>query len=176
MKQVKYKDAEIQEFLLESNAIEGVYGLEDLEDAKKAWRYLAKQKVLTTEVVLNVHKILMKNQPIPEKDKGAFRTCKVYIGGREGLEWSEIPTAIESWLSDVKTSIDIPGEDGEYIKFDHIEFERIHPWIDGNGRTGRMFMNWQRMKAGLPILIIHADWPDIQGEQRSYYAWFRTKE
>ena len=36
----------------------------------------------------------------------------------------------------------------------HIEFERIHPYQDGNGRTGRMIMNQQLLNAGLLPAII----------------------
>lgn len=50
---------------------------------------------------------------------------------------------------------------------DHIAFENIHPFIDGNGRMGRILLNWQRVKADLPILIIR------ESERQEYYSWFR---
>ena len=164
----------IIEFLDESNKIEGVYDADSLKQAEFAWEYLVKQKELTVSVVLKTHKILMLHQNIRPDQKGYFRKEEVRIGWKFGLSYSKIPEAITSWVKDVATSIRVPGKDGKHIKLDHVEYERIHPFIDGNGRTGRMFMNWARIKAGLPILIIKADWPVDPGEQRSYYQWFNN--
>ncbi len=58
-----------------------------------------------------------------------------------------------------------------YSKMLHVEYERIHPFVDGNGRTGRMFMNWWRMKNGLPVLVIHEG-----EEQMDYYQWFKDSQ
>ena len=54
------------------------------------------------------------------------------------------------------------------IKRWHIQFEHIHPFEDGNGRVGRILMNFQLVKKGLPILVIHEG-----KEQREYYKWFK---
>jgi len=56
----------------------------------------------------------------------------------------------------------------ECTKQCHVLFEKIHPFIDGNGRTGRMVYNWHRLKLGLPIHIIHEG-----KEQFKYYKWFK---
>ena len=50
----------------------------------------------------------------------------------------------------------------------HVRFESIHPFIDGNGRTGRILLNFELMKAGLlPVNIKFAD-------RMAYYDAFDT--
>jgi len=97
----------------------------------------------------------------------------VSIGNKHNIRWENIQILLDDWLEDVKVSIKIPGMGGKHIQIDHVTYEGIHPFVDFNGRTGRMFMNWERMQAGLPILIIKADWPKIGGEQMEYYKWFQ---
>lgn len=167
-KQLKPTKEEINEFLIESNAIESVFDDDSLGQAWKAWEYLITQKELNTSVILETHRILMVHQPLEPNAIGAFRRCKVWVGGREGLEWKEIPAAIDEWVKDAMTSVKIPGPGGRHIKVDHVNFEHIHPMQDGNGRLGRLVLNWQRVKVKLPILIIHAG-----KEQMEYYTWFR---
>ena len=51
-------------------------------------------------------------------------------------------------------------------KKDRIWFEKNHPFEDGNGRTGRILLNWQRLQYGLPLLIIESY------KKEEYYKWF----
>ena len=164
---------EIDDFLWESNAIEGVCDKESFLQARQAWEFLMTKKKLTVPVILKVHKILSQNSHLLPTEQGFFRKVPVWVGGREGLRWDLIPAAMDSWIGDVETSLKIPGADGENIKIDHITVEHIHPFCDFNGRTFRHVMNWERVQVGLPLLIIHADWPDEDGDQRKYYSWFR---
>jgi len=156
---------EIVEFLNESNAIEGVYDDVSLNQALEAWNYLKKQPELTVGIILKTHKILMLHQKLQPDEKGYFRRCEVTIGGRRGFNWVKIPEEIKEWL--VKMNATQITKSAYYAKEMHIEYERIHPFVDGNGRTGRMFLNWHLIKMGFPILIIKSD------ERLDYYKWFK---
>lgn len=168
MKEVdQLTDEYIMEFLRESNAIERVYEDEMFEQAYKAWKHLMRQKFLTKKSVLWTHRILMKYSDLLPKYKGAFRDCPVYIGGREAPSHFSIWHKMDDWIEGMNEEI-LGGSDLERISKElHVEFERIHPWADGNGRTGRMFMNWWRLKNGSPLLIIK------DSEKLDYYQWFK---
>lgn len=162
---------QIEEFLRESNAIEQVYSEAYFNASLRAWKFLVKQKKISESVILETHKILMEPSVILEEWKGAFRIFPVYIGGKMASRWENIPIRLDEWYAsmNIKQADENTAEGKEwYAKTDHVEYEHIHPFADGNGRTGRMFMNWWRIKNGLPLLIIH------QGEEQyEYYKWFK---
>lgn len=149
-------------FLEESNAIEGVYDAESLNQALIAWEFLKEQTRLSPGIVLEVHKILMKDKLAPE-ELGHFRRVGVSIGGRLGMPWKVVSEMTFNWCEVANEK-----SDWDSIKQDHINFENIHPFVDGNGRTGRMLMNWQRLQSGLDIVVIKGD----DRGRSAYYKWF----
>ncbi len=163
--------SDVIDFLVESNGIEGVYDDVSLQQAIYAWEFLVKQKALTVGVILKTHKILMLHQHLLPNEKGYFRTIDVYIGGCMGLAPASIHYAVDQWVDVVKQciaskSIYDPYTARTLCESHHIRYEQIHPFVDGNGRTGRMFLNYERLKLGLPILVIRED------EKDEYYRWF----
>lgn len=154
--------AEEIEFLQHSNYIEGVTDSESLDQAVFAWNYLKVQKDLNVTNIKKTHKILMLKQPLKPNEKGYFRTIPVWISGKTGAAVSGVPADMIAWAASANMS-----KEEMAIKEDHITYEKIHPFVDGNGRTGRMFMNWQRLKNGLPILVIREE------ERQDYYNWFK---
>ena len=156
-------EIEVEEFLRESNAIEGVYDTQSAIDAHLAWDYVMTQDVLTSDVVRETHRILMQNQPLYEKDKGAFRTCSVRVGGRVCLDYTLVPQAMFGWCMET-----MRAEPPVHPVALHVEYEKIHPFVDGNGRTGRIFLNWTRLRrTNEPLIIIKA------AKSAEYYKLFR---
>lgn len=149
------------EFLRESNAIEQVYDEVSLIQAHYAWRYLKKQKKMTSGVVLKTHKVLMLRSNLIPNEKGYFRKRDVFIGGQKALHPAHVREAIGNWCNQTMKA-------RWSAKKLHIAYEKIHPFVDGNGRTGRMFMNWSRLKKKQPLIIIHEG-----KEQMEYYKWFK---
>lgn len=160
---MKHDEGDIEEFLRESNAIEGVYDTQSAIDAHEAWDYIMTQDVLTLKVVRETHALLMKNQPLDEKDKGAFRTSAVFIGGKPCIDHSFVSGLMQQWCFET-----MRAEPPVHPVALHVQYEKIHPFVDGNGRTGRIFLNWTRLKRTKePLIIIKA------AKSEEYYKLFR---
>lgn len=154
------------EFLTESNAIESVYDHVSLQQAIYAWEYLKEQKEMSIGVALKTHKILMLHQPLLPNEKGYLREVDVYIGGRKGFPPYLLRSALDGWVEKMNTIAETAEGVELFYKDLHVEYETIHPFVDGNGRIGRMFMNWQRLRIGVPILVIE------ESKRHEYYRWF----
>lgn len=120
---------------------------------------------LTSETILLVHKMLIEN--IDDNIAGRFRMKNEYV--RVGSHIAPAPEHVERMvdaiLSEYESNInDYPID--KIAKF-HLDFETIHPFLDGNGRIGRVIVNFQLNKLGFPNLIIR------NKEKKIYYQSFR---
>ena len=178
---------EEREFLWQSNLIESEKSAIAMTDAEKAWSYaksLVGKNVVVNDV-LEIHKILMKN--IRPDIAGHFRTCAVRIGYQFKEEETELElgTKVSNCLKHLNRATKLlkieamltrtKNRRRKEAEQTHIEFENIHPFEDGNGRTGRILLMLHWKKLNVPINVIHADYDTMGmlGEQGEYYNIFR---
>lgn len=114
-------------------------------------------KQLASPLVL--HQLLTQHFEEMKNWSGVYRMCKVRIGNRVCPDWAEVPQLMRCWYDLVQTQI--LGENvhaSERVVWDlHIDFEHVHPFIDGNGRTGRLLMVNHALCLGLdPWIVEHA--------------------
>lgn len=173
---IKPTDEEENEFLRESNAIEREYSDEAFDDAKQAWitGVLNAKDDFSIDLMLALHRRLLKR--VGPQYAGKIRTFPVWIGGDKRDQSKEeiilqLNELVDMWNKNKDILKNKRKQDKEeFVKRWHILFELVHFGGDGNGRTGRLLMNLQRLMLGLPILIIR------EGiEQHNYYLWFRKK-
>lgn len=93
-----------------------------------------------------------------ETNRGKYREKSVFIEGADTI--TALPSTIPSRLDNIIEAYNNNKLEHGVIyavsRF-HADFEEIHPFIDGNGRTGRLIMNLELLKAGYPITIIEKD-------------------
>lgn len=168
--------AEIPEMVYNSNAIENsTLTLEDTEKilaggainrkvsvreiyeaknlAKLTETLLEKDKhKLTLKLILSLHKTLLSH--IDENIAGRFRRGKEWV--RVGNHLGANPQFVPSLMQELVDSYNQHKINYflDAIAHFHAEFETIHPFVDGNGRMGRVLINLQLMNAGFPPIII----------------------
>lgn len=123
-----------------------------------------KKQPLTEELILFAHRTLLSH--INEEIAGRFRQNGEYV--RVGPHIAPGPEHVPSLMADVLKSYrhSEPHVLQRIIAF-HLEFERIHPFCDGNGRVGRALIQLQLKSHGYPPVIVR------NKEKRHYYRAFQ---
>jgi Fic family protein len=168
--------AEIPEMVYNSNAIENsTLSLEDTEKilsgaslqrkvtvreiyeaknlAKITETLLEKnESILSVKLILSLHNTLLTD--IDDTIAGRFRRDKewVRVGNHLGANPQFVATLMQELVDQYNQNKNPYFLDA--IAHFHAEFETIHPFVDGNGRMGRVLINLQLMNIGLPPIII----------------------
>jgi len=103
--------------------------------------------------IRNIHQLVLKG--IDNENAGKYRHLNVTIAGArhvppDHLQVTDKMSAFVAWYAQHAEALH-PVERAARV---HADFVGIHPFIDGNGRTGRLLMNLELMKAGFPPAVL----------------------
>jgi Fic family protein len=103
--------------------------------------------------IRNIHQLILKN--IDADNAGRYRQLNVTIAGARHVppDMLQVPqqmAALLEWYATSATALH-PVERASKL---HLEFVKIHPFVDGNGRTARLLLNFELMKAGFPPIVL----------------------
>lgn len=127
-----------------------------------AYKYVKKSiangVLLDEKIIKDIHAILMDHIIVG----GIYRNEQVYISGASHMPPS--PQKMYEQIKDFYTNLTQKQMNPiELAAWTHAEFVRIHPFIDGNGRTARLIMNYQLLSNGFPAISIN------QSDRLSYF-------
>jgi len=166
------EDEELQEFVRQSNAIEGIYagpGDPLYDDHLRAARMVALDPKDFVPLSRLLHHTIMRSQP--DAFPGDYRRVNVRVGHFVKPPHSVVPDLMRDLDLRVKHRIDAGGVfTYEECWNLHHEFEHVHPFVDGNGRTGRLWLNTLLLASG-------HEWETVfERNRQAYYDKIRTWE
>jgi len=141
-----------------ADAAQWVYG-----QAREASSWADSQLITLTEV-RQIHEmaigLVWRVSPHPNatdrERPGGFREhdIRTFPGGMTPPPWTDVPAEIRRWIDRVNAK---PAHRHlmEHVAAGHADFERIHPFLDGNGRTGRLVLNLVLVRLGYAPAIIY---------------------
>ncbi|MDR2799018.1 MAG: Fic family protein, partial [Bifidobacteriaceae bacterium] len=160
------KIKEYMEVLSYADAAKWVYS-----QARNPVLKAAKNDIITLTELRNIHQLLMKlvweidppHQLLEGETAGSFRKhdIKRFGDGMKPPDFMVVPSLISAWLKSTNKMCNEylsgeikPSELPEKLAQIHQHFESIHPFRDGNGRTGRLVLNLILVRLGFPPCII----------------------
>lgn len=148
------KDNNLDDFIMQSNCIEGIHtpvvetvseefpSVPELKGHREALEYMLQSyddRSPSEDDILEMHRMLMHNL-LP--GAGEYRKRKVWIGTEGCPYYASVPKLMRS----LEKKISYVGANMDEVWNIHHEFEVIHPFVDGNGRTGRLLLNWLTLR------------------------------
>lgn len=142
-----------------------VYEAKNLARVVKYIKEKSQVQELDTELILLLHKILLSN--IEDNYAGRFRIEGEYVKVFNHI--APAPEQVEDLISQalIQYTSRLDQFFLERIARFHLEFEHTHPFCDGNGRIGRVLINYQLQRLGFPSVIIR------DKEKSNYYQAFQ---
>ena len=134
----------MREHLEAINHREAIYFVDELVNQKEP---------LSQRHIKDIHQLILKN--IDDQNAGVYRNTNVIIAGAE-----HTPPDFIHVLSDMENLISWHQNEAQRLHpveraaRVHADFVKIHPFVDGNGRTARLLMNLELMKAGFPAAVL----------------------
>ncbi|MCH8003392.1 MAG: Fic family protein [Nanoarchaeota archaeon] len=129
--------------------------LKEVENHKSAFEFILKYKGdITNQFVFEIHRILTTGI-LSKSTSGKFRKVQVFIAGVEKIPPK--PKFIEKEFKDLMGWYNKNKKKYHPViltSYFHAAFEGIHPFIDFNGRSGRLLLNFILMKHNVPIIDI----------------------
>ena len=118
--------------------------------------WVKQREPLSEWLIKSLHQLVLKN--VDDQNAGAYRQVNVMISGAEHRppEAYRVPQAMSDFLHWYHQEAGTlhPIERAARL---HGEFVKVHPFVDGNGRTSRLLMNFELMKAGFPAALIKVE-------------------
>ena len=134
---------------------------------KEAFDYVCSlvkaKEPLSSWTIRQIHSLVLMDRP---EDKGVYRRIPVRISGAKTVPAE--PTLIPEKMDELLAWYNGDNDDDFLTRLAllHLRFESIHPFIDGNGRTGRLVVNLELMKLGYPPIDIKFT------DRKAYYDAF----
>lgn len=135
----------------------------EVENHKEAFTYVMENVdegvPLSTSVIKDIHERLTDRLLT---DKGRFKQSDNAIKGAGFNTASplETPNLMEQWVGNLNYQLDSAAIKKDIVRIVvdfHIQFEKIHPFSDGNGRTGRILIIYSLLEKGISPLIIRSE-------------------
>ncbi|MXW63756.1 MAG: Fic family protein [Bacteroidetes bacterium SB0662_bin_6] len=155
----------LEQMLSRNVSVREIFEAKNLARVMEYKRAKAGNSELNKDLILRLHRMLIGG--IDDNIAGRFRHPGEYV--RVGMHIAPAPERVERMMDDllVEYSSDLGSYFLDKIARFHLDFETIHPFCDGNGRLGRVLINFQLIQLGLPGLILR------NADKERYYQAFR---